>query len=149
MRFYLLLALLLFSTGAGAEISKWVDAQGNVHYSDGPPPADAKVEPVRIPMDRSLPASANPATDSLAEREAALQKELKAREKAAEQEKKQREAERLKQQNCTKVRIQLKVLQDSPRIATYDANGNRSYIDQATRDQRIAQARQEVSKYCE
>lgn len=39
------LALLLCAAGAGAQMYKWTDAKGVVHYSDQPPAAkDAKVE---------------------------------------------------------------------------------------------------------
>lgn len=149
MRFHLLFALLLFSAGACADINKWVDAQGKVHYSDGPLPLDATPEAVRIPEDHISPASANSDTRSLAEREAELMKKMKAREQAAEQADKQRQADQLKQQNCEKVRTSLRVLEDSPRVATYDAGGNRSYLDDAAREQRIEEARKAVSQYCE
>ena len=38
----LILAMLIASTAAGAGVYKWTDAQGRVHYSDQPPPNDAK-----------------------------------------------------------------------------------------------------------
>lgn len=149
MRLLLLFAWLLLSASAYADINKWVDAQGKVHYSDGPLPLDATPEAVRIPEDHALPASANSETRSLAEREAELEKKMKAQEQAAEQADKQRQVDRLKQQNCEKVRTSLRVLEDSPRIATYDDSGNRSYLDDAAREQRIEEARKAVSQYCE
>ena len=46
--FRLLLAVLLIGPlSAGAEIYKWTDAQGRLHYSDKPPPG-AKAKPVRV-----------------------------------------------------------------------------------------------------
>jgi glutaredoxin len=38
------LALLLCAAGAGAQMYKWTDAKGVVHYSDQPPPGKARVE---------------------------------------------------------------------------------------------------------
>jgi glutaredoxin len=38
------LALLLCSAGAGAQMFKWTDAKGVVHFSDQPPPPNSKVE---------------------------------------------------------------------------------------------------------
>lgn len=35
-------ALLLCAAGAGAQMYKWTDAKGGVHFSDQPPPADAR-----------------------------------------------------------------------------------------------------------
>jgi hypothetical protein len=39
---YLGLALLLCMGSAGAQVFKWVDANGKTHFSDQPPPANAK-----------------------------------------------------------------------------------------------------------
>lgn len=42
IRRILVLIAVLAVAPAGAELYKWVDADGNVHYSDTPPPANAK-----------------------------------------------------------------------------------------------------------
>jgi glutaredoxin len=42
------LALLLCAAGAHAQMYKWTDAKGVVHFSDQPPPGDAKVETRRV-----------------------------------------------------------------------------------------------------
>lgn len=50
MRCALLALLLLFAAGeAPAEIYKWVDSNGKVHFSDKPP-SDAKSEKLKIPV---------------------------------------------------------------------------------------------------
>ena len=41
------LALLLCMGSANAQVYKWVDAKGAVHYSDKPPPADARASTVK------------------------------------------------------------------------------------------------------
>ena len=38
MKKFLLILLMLASANAFAGLSKWVDADGKVHYSDQPPP---------------------------------------------------------------------------------------------------------------
>ena len=42
MRWTLVLIAALAAAPAAAELYKWVDADGNIHYSDKPPPATAK-----------------------------------------------------------------------------------------------------------
>jgi hypothetical protein len=42
MRWIPVAIALLMPFGAQAELYKWVDAQGNVHYTDTPPPAGAR-----------------------------------------------------------------------------------------------------------
>jgi hypothetical protein len=42
IRWILTLVIVLAAMPAGAELYKWVDADGNVHYTDTPPPANAR-----------------------------------------------------------------------------------------------------------
>jgi glutaredoxin len=42
-------ALLLWMAGASAQMFKWVDAKGVVHYSDTPPPPDQKKVELKAP----------------------------------------------------------------------------------------------------
>ena len=44
---FLLLAMLIAATPAGAGVYKWTDAQGRVHYSDDPPP-EAKAQQIKV-----------------------------------------------------------------------------------------------------
>jgi len=46
-RLLLLLAMLALPLAAAADIYRWTDAQGKVHYSDSPPP-EAKAKQVKI-----------------------------------------------------------------------------------------------------
>lgn len=47
-RLWLLPVLSLLAAGAGAEVYKWVDEQGNVHYGDLPP-GGQPTEPLKLP----------------------------------------------------------------------------------------------------
>lgn len=149
MKHLLTIFLLLICHIAHAELSKWVDAEGKVHYSDEAPPANVKVKPLNIPKEHAPFASATPATKSLAELEAELRKKQKAKEAATQKAIQQQEEARAKQQNCDIARSNLRVLEDSPRIATYGSNGERSYLDDAARKQRIEEARKVVSQHCD
>ena len=44
--YFMIITLALISFNAHADLSKWVDADGKVHYSDTPPP-DVTTESVR------------------------------------------------------------------------------------------------------
>ena len=54
---FLGLALLLCAGGASAQMYKWVDANGKTHFTDTPPPANAKPAAIRS----GAPAAAVPA----------------------------------------------------------------------------------------
>jgi glutaredoxin len=61
----LLLACLLIVPAAGADIYRWTDADGRIHYSDKPP-ADRKAKQVKIPVQSIT----GPATVSAAQAQA-------------------------------------------------------------------------------
>jgi hypothetical protein len=160
MKYYLaiLLALASFNTHAG--LTKWVDSEGNVHYSDGPPPPDVKSETLRIQPPPATPAPAPAAaSDSAAsavsgpktiyEKEADRKKEKKTKEEEAQKAAQKEEEARAKQQACAQAREQLSTLQNAPRIATYNDKGEGVIMDDDTRQKRIEEAQASVSKYCQ
>ena len=59
----LLVVALFLATGAGAAPYKWVDKDGNVHYSDKPPPG-AKLEPVELKPLTEVESQPVPQSDS-------------------------------------------------------------------------------------
>ena len=146
----LLMLLVLSSANTLAAVSKWVDAQGQVHYSDRPPPPEVKAEKLHSAPDADSAAGATaPATPkTFAEREVELKKAQKAKQEAADKTVlKQTDAE-AKKASCTTAQQNLKALQDGVRIIELDAHGERSYIDDQQRQQRIAKTQQDVSTYC-
>jgi len=153
---FLLILLMLASTNTFAAISKWVDAQGRVHYSDQPPPPEAKAETLRSASDTEGTAgtsgvtatSAPAAPKTIAEREAELKKAQQAKQEAADKAaQKQAAADALKA-SCATAQQNLRTLQDGIRMVEIDANGERSYLDDKQRQQRIEKAQQEISNLC-
>lgn len=159
MKRYLTILLLLSSTTAFAALNKWVDAEGKVHYSDAPPPANVKAKTLRpsaaapadtatAPATGTAAASAPAAPKSLAEREAELRKAQQAKKEAedrAAQEQKDRETEKA---NCDAAQQNLRTLQEGTRMVTIDAEGEYSYLEDDQRQQRIAKAQEAVRNWC-
>ena len=80
MKRYLPACVLLLSFSAHGALHKWVDADGNVHYSDEAPPANVKTQRLKV---QSAPTAATSssgesATKTVAEREAEYRKAQKA-----------------------------------------------------------------------
>ena len=74
-RWQLLPLLALACTAAHADLYRWVDADGKVHYSDQLPPADVKqVEKKKDPATGARPSSGKPANGAAAD---ALQQAVK------------------------------------------------------------------------
>lgn len=144
MKRYLPICLLFLSVSAHSALHKWVDANGEVQYSDGPPPANVKAEKVRTPP----AASGAVPTKSIAEQEADLKKAQKVKQEAAQKAAQAAEEALAKQKNCEAARGNLAAMENSPRITTYNDAGEAMLMDDATRQQRMEEARKQISTYC-
>ncbi len=147
---YLLVLMLLACTNTYAAISKWVDADGQIHYSDEPPPANVVQKTLRADNDTQdvQGSSGAAAPKTLAEREADLKKAEIAKKKAAESAAQKQAATAAQQANCANAQQNLRTLQSGIRIMEADANGQPGYIDDAERAQRVANAQNDISTYC-
>lgn len=147
---FLLILLMLASTSTFAAVSKWVDDQGQVHYSDQPPPpAEAKSETLRSASGTQEPASSSvDATKTTAEQEADLKKDKAEKQAAADKSAQKKAAEDALKANCAAAQENLRSLQSGVRVMEIDAKGERSYLDDTQRQQRIDKAQQDISNNC-
>ena len=166
-------AVLMATAGAaGASQYQWRDAGGRMVFSDQPPPAS--VPPARIikaPVPVAAPAApaagaaaaslaspppaASPATaspigraSSSADQELAFRKRMEER---AEQEKKAAEAaeRQLKlAKACADAQGDIRALESGQRISRINAAGEREFLSDAERAQRLSSARKSVSERC-
>ncbi len=150
MKYHLvIIALALTSLNAHAGLNKWVDADGVVHYSDTVPPGITKSETVRSMAGKGQAnAPATQAPKSLAEREAELRKTKEAKDEAAKKQAQQDEAAAAKKKNCEAAREYARSLQEGTRMITYDANGERSYMDDDARAKALDDANKAISANC-
>lgn len=146
MRYFLtMLGLLLCSAGVHAALYKWVDANGEAQYSDGPPPVNVKAEKVRTPS----AASGVAPVKSVAEQEADYRKAQKARQDAAQKAAQAEADAQDRKRNCDAARGNLAALQSSQRLTTYNAAGEVVLMDDAMRQQGLEEARKQISTYCD
>lgn len=150
MKQLLIISLLLTSFNASAALNKWVDAEGKVHYSDTVP-ADVIAQKIRQSSapDSTPPSPEAAAPKSLAEREAEWKKAKKTKEETAQKAEKEQEAQSIKQKNCEGARSNLANYENSPAIVSYNEKGERIFLDEATRQKKIEDARKSVSSHCE
>jgi len=153
---YLLICLMLVSTNAFSALNKWVDENGRVHYSDVPPPPEAKTKILRTtpgttsPKREEEPSASNApaAPKTIAEREAELKKAQQAKKEAADKAVKQQADAEAKKTYCDGLQQNLRGLQEGLRIVEVDAAGNRSFMEDEQRQQRIAKTQQDISANC-
>lgn len=156
------LALCLLAAGVGAEAQwKWRDANGRVQYSDLPPPPNTPLQnilqsPIKAPMPRvtAIDPPGTAASGVPGSAASAVDPALEAKRKQAEQEEaaKQRAQEaqqvQAKVQNCERAQTALRTLDSGQRISRVNPQGEREYLDDATRAREQAQARQSISANC-
>lgn len=167
-KFLLIFLILLMPASANlfAEINKWVDSDNRVHYSDQPPPANAKTStpaksktpsPTYDSFDSAdkneakndaIPSSAVAAPKTIMEREAELKKSQKAKQEAADKAAVKQANEEIMKTNCANAQQTLRSLQSGVRVAEINASGERSFLEDAQVQQRIVTAQQAVSTYC-
>ena len=135
---WIALCALLVALPAHAQMYKCVDKRGVVSYSDKPSPG-CKGGPVQIqpipPLSgqESAPAAVNPsAQDADFKRRQIERERYESLEKAAQQER------------CQKVRQEIDWLSAGTRVAKINDAGERVYMDDATRESRLAMLRQAV-----
>lgn len=159
MKWIATLALLALALPAWAELYKWVDEHGKVHYSDQPPPPNARQQKAIQPKvpPRSAPPAATPegqpaASAPKAKTAAELDMEFrKRRTEAAEADaKRQQEAEAAaeKQRNCEQAKARVAVLQTGGRITKASPTGEQSYLGDAEIASELIEARKVADSWC-
>jgi hypothetical protein len=158
----LITVFYLLGVTAFADIYRWIDEDGKVHYSDKPA---QNVETERMKMEPSnVPKRPNEGQLRLrlreqAEKEAALR--IEARRARSGAERAEREEHLAQERRCLEARKQLAVLQEQLPVYrdekgkfrakwlrdTYQ--GRREYLDDATRASEIGRVQQTITSYCQ
>ncbi|MGD8478050.1 MAG: DUF4124 domain-containing protein [Burkholderiales bacterium] len=145
--------LLLASSVANSagEMYRWVDENGQVHYSDQPPPANARSIKSLNSEGINPPPSADDEVDaepSYAQQEKAFEERQaqRAEERAEAARKKQEEEERKK--NCELARSNYNTVNSGGRVMRVNAQGEREYLNDEEIDKAAAEARSNVEKWC-
>lgn len=155
-------------TGASqAQIYSWRDASGQMHFSDQPPagegkPLNVKARPYGTPKaadDSSGKSDAPPAgkpADGKAENKPKTwaDKDLDFKKRQADTaaakakaDKEQATAEQ-KKRDCERAQKHMSDLQSGRRMATVDANGERSFMDDTQRDQESQDTQRAIGSLC-
>ena len=135
----LVACLALLVPAAQAQMYKCVDANGRVQYSDKPQPGckGGQVDIQPIPPLSGQVASP-PAPSSTAQQDADFKRRQMERERQDSFEK-SAQAER-----CQRVRQEIAWLSAGTRVSRITDSGERIYMDDAARDARLSQLRQQV-----
>jgi hypothetical protein len=154
MRIIALIILLMTVPLASAKVYKWVDKDGNVHFTEQPPPEEVKAEEVdtsgsalresqrqdaiRIEQQR------NQAGDNQQMRE----DETSALRKQALEAEQDKHFQEQRKAACHSAKTNLQMLQSGGRIFELDEDGKRVYIKDSERKSRLVHFQGKVKEYC-
>lgn len=140
---------LLFIAKSNAEIYKWVDAEGNVHYGQQRP-SDANAEKLDIQQEPTTTFHSGK-KDPVKPDASAQDGEKKPEEDETTVEKEKPETPAEKKQRleaCAKARKSLATMESIGRIRSKDAEGNYTYLSQQQKEAQMKQARDLIKKTC-
>ena len=139
--------LLLLCVGhAGAQVYKWVDANGVTHYGEQPP-SNTKGKEVRL-RDASPPSSSGAASTqaaTLKDREIEFRKRQALRER---EETRVAEEKAQRDHDCRATRVELADLRATRRLYELNDRGERVFMSDAQRDAEIARREAEYNRRC-
>ena len=142
----LALLALAISFCASAEIFKWVDENGQTHYSEQPP-AGRAAEQIDVPPPPAIdPEQAQEEVDALIKKQ-----EEEESERQLEQQKAEEEARKqaIIDENCRIARENLQTYQNNPGRRVVDADGNVTRMVEEKRQQKMQEFQQQIEQYCQ
>jgi hypothetical protein len=147
MRIAALLGLMAVSLGASADVYKWVDTQGRVHYSDRPDVEGA--ERVAVASRRSNPETITERTDAenAQRQQAATQTADQQREQATTQAV-EKDLAKTRETQCKDAKEQYRVAIESQKLYRVGKDGERQYLTSAEIDEARMNARRAMDELC-
>lgn len=153
MRIIFSLLLLLLSASAQAEMYKWVDSSGKIHYTDQAPPANVKQKKLDIttrptPIVATSDKKAPVASKTLADKEMDFNKRRKQADDAIAKQTKEAEEAKIAKENCERARSIQRSLEENLRITQTNEKGERVFLDGEARAKELARAKKGVADWC-
>ena len=149
-RYVLLVGMVALPTGAGgAEVYKWVDENGKVHFSDRPPGEAAQSSETvetRTPSGESAEAPSDAERRKLRER--LLEEFDRQREEKAKTKREQRAAKVELARRCSLAREALQQIVDATYLFDEDESGERLIYSDEQREAATRELKQKIRKHC-
>jgi hypothetical protein len=142
----IVLAVLVCCAGinlAQAEMYKWVDAQGNTHYTQSPPPDDIQYSTV-APPPKVEPGQANERIQRQKQIVDTIQKQRSA---AQEEQRLVDEDKQAREQNCKLGRDRL-ASYERPGVMLPQPDGSRIRATEEQRQEQIKISREMIAEFC-
>lgn len=136
--------LSLAALPVAAQMYKWVDEQGNVHYTQERPPPGIKGESIKPPP----PVDSEAAQQALDARQEFLNEAGEARSKGAEEAKLAAEDKAFREENCRRARASVAAF-SIPNALVQQPDGSRTRYSEEERLKGLADAEARVRDFCD
>ena len=144
-----ILFLTIISQDAAAEIYKWLDRNGNIVYSQSPPPVDAN--PLKTP-EIAGPPDNNGAAGKRVEEIISGEKEARQKRLARRQQQKDARTKKSRnkqlQKNCHKLRENLKIMKSQGRVYIEESAENNRFLNKKELALKTREAEETIKKHC-
>jgi hypothetical protein len=137
--------LSLLATVTLADTYKWIDDNGDTHYTQQAPHGISSTIIKAPPPPTIDPNLAQKQVDKLIQQQ---QSEDELRLKAKKQSKVDANNNAKQQKNCGIAQQQLQQYQDNPGRRTFDSKGNATMPTEEQRQQKIVESQKKINKYC-
>jgi len=135
---------IMFNFGhVNAEIYKWVDEQGNIHYGDKPV-NKSKVMDVDISKQGHI--KINNSREQ--KRRKLLETYADDHQRKNEEKEKQKKQKKKQERGCVLSKDRLKHYERASSLYNLDKDGNRVTVSSEEREQHTAELRNKIKKYC-
>ena len=142
--------LALAAGVANAQMYKWVDEKGTTHYSESPPPDDAKtkVKPTKVEP-KVIPPSSSSAYKEGQEKWRSQEAEFRKRQMdRGQRDRAEGEDKAKRAHECENQRSRLASLQNTARFYRDNPDGTRSYMSDSAREENMANQRDIIRQTC-
>jgi dsRNA-specific ribonuclease len=136
----LLLCALISAPGL-AQVYKWVDESGQVHYADRPETTQAEQVKIRQNETTTPRAKDKEKIDYLKDKN-------KAKSEQAEELKEQKMSNKEKRKLCNEAKSDLQAIMSRGRVREINEKGEYTYLTEEQRQQRISAARKKQKEFC-
>ncbi|MEJ2693217.1 MAG: DUF4124 domain-containing protein [Candidatus Thiodiazotropha sp.] len=140
---------LLFSSPLQAEVYRWTDEKGRVHFSDRPTSESAKEIDLREASPPNGPSHQAMPEDRKEMRKRMLEVFEQERAEKREAAVKKKEERKERKRKCLDARARYENYNTAGSIYDYTESGERKYLDKQQRREYLAKLKADVERYCD
>lgn len=149
IQLFIAIAILLATATVAAQVYKWVDKDGQVQYSDAPPPAgSSKAEAKKVETSAPVASTANTPAKTLQDRAKDYDKRRTDVAESAKKAEATRKNDEIAEENCKSARAGLRDLESGRPIRRTNEKGEINVMTEEEREAELTKVRAAAAASC-